>query len=498
MEILSPTLRQRPEIPTWWIFLASLSLSWLTYQLALENNFSADAYYLLFSPDSEAAHHSSGGRPLSALIQWAVNGAGINIIKIQGWTCLVSILLLAGAVTLLHRHLLSTRQSPTVYFAIFSLVCSFLVVCNVFLTEWFTFSFITPMACLAQLLAVAAALRLARSALSLLDGAAVMGLTAASAALFQASASLVVPLGLVLLCLAVPKPRLLVQRTLLALSAYVVSGGVCLIYVRFIHPIFSRLVEPRLEVLNIRNSALAVLKSQPSIWIDTFTLMPRFSFLALCAAACAVFLLIGSARLTPAARWGVLCAAALGIMVSFGPHLLTGVVWIVPRSVTTLPSLPGLLLLAALWFGEAERRLRLAAAALATAYLVLTISCSNRVLADYAFRSREDQQQAIFFYNQLSAYEQRTGQRVTNIAFTLDRIPTWCYPATRCFGDLNVRAWTQPWARLGLMRYVSERTFQEVPFAPHTLPEVFGTDNWDNFSADQIKFDKDTAYVAVY
>jgi len=181
------------RVDNWWIFVASLSLSWLAYQLALGDNFTADAYSILFSPQSEAAHHSSGGRPLTALIQWAVNGSGINIIKIQGWTCLASILLLAGAVALLHRRLLSMRKSPTVFFSIFSLVCSFSVVCNVFITEWFTFSFITPMACLAQLLAVAAALRLARSSLSLLDGAVVMGLTAASAALFQASASLVVP-----------------------------------------------------------------------------------------------------------------------------------------------------------------------------------------------------------------------------------------------------------------------------------------------------------------
>jgi len=291
---------------------------------------------------------------------------------------------------------------------------------------------------------------------------------------------------------------LLVQRGLLALSAYVVGGGLCLIYVKFIHPIFSRLVEPRLNALDVWSSTLAVLRSQPGIWVDTFTLMPRFSSLAICAAACAVFLLIGSKYVTPAARWGVLCAAALLVVVSFGPHFLTGVVWIVPRSVTTLPSLPGLVLLSALWLGEGERWPRLMAAALATAYLVLTISCANRVLADYAFRSREDQQQAIVFYDRLLAYEHETGRRVTRIAFTLDRNPTWCYPATRCYGDLNIRVWTIPWGRMGLIRYVSGRTFQEIPFAPHTLQEVFGADNWDSFSVDQIKFDKDTAFIAAY
>jgi hypothetical protein len=285
---------------------------------------------------------------------------------------------------------------------------------------------------------------------------------------------------------------------LLATGAYVSGGVVCLAYVRLVHPVVSNLSDPRLSTVRIGHSLAEIMKAQRVLWVESFTLMAPYAFLGVCVLACAAFLLIRSAELKANAKLGVLCAAVLLILASFAPHVVTAVVWIVPRSMTTLMALPGVFLLAALWFGEQEPAPRLAVGVLAAAWLVLTISFSNRVLADYLSGYRQDQQEALVLYERLVAYERQTGRRIAKLAFSFDQHPTWCRAGARCYGDLNVRAWTKPWARTSLLRFVTGREFTEAPFAPHTVKEIFGTENWNGLSPDQIRFDNDTAYIAVY
>jgi len=100
--------------------------------------------------------------------------------------------------------------------------------------------------------------------------------------------------------------------------------------------------------------------------------------------------------------------------------------------------------------------------------------------------------------DRIMAYERESHIQVDKVAFAMDRYPMWCYPDIRCFGDLNVRTWVKPFARAGLLRAVSAREFRVIPFTGKSVQEVFGVENWNTFSPDQIKCIGDTAYIAIY
>jgi hypothetical protein len=278
------------------------------------------------------------------------------------------------------------------------------------------------------------------------------------------------------------------------MAAWACGGLSGYLYAKYVHPrFFHGELDHRVSAFHPFANLKLVLADSKEIWITCFALIPKYVFVSVLAVAVVLLILL---RVPLRLKLLTATSAALLVILTLGLHLIVGGVWIVPRSVTSLCAPIGVLLIPVLCAGRARLAFP-AATALAVFWFAVCVMASTRALSDYHENYFLDSLEAKLIYQQITSYEQKSGNRVSKIAFRLDKYPWWCYDTVRCSGDFNVRAWTKSFARQPMMRVTAHRGFTEVPFS-QPLHEIFGVENWDDFSPDQVKCIGDTAYVGIY
>ncbi len=474
-------------------FGASFLSIFLCFQIALEYSLGSDSWFFLVHPERLVYQHSLTARPALAAMQWLFNRAHVNIIAVQFWDGLFGMILLAITMVMLQRALLAGRPA-LLRSQLLAFFISFALVSNPLMTEWFGNSFIIPGCCLAELLCVWAAILLAQDRLTWRKVLAIFALSLVACNLFQSPMSLIVPIAVALLALNDADLPKILRRFAIGMAAWAVGGLSGVIHAKYIHPLlFHGALDRRVSAFQPLANLKVVLSESKDIWIDCFTFIPKYVFVAVLAAA---LLLVLTLRVSRKLKLLTIASAALLIALTLGIHLVAGAVWMVPRSVTSLCAPIGILLVPALW--RITGRIAFPAAIiLGVFWFAICAMASTRVLSDHYVNYEMDSFEAKLIYQQITRYEQQTGTRVDKLAFKLDKYPWWCYDAVRCSGDFNVRSWSKWFPREPMIRIVSGRHFTEVPFT-QSLMEIFGTDNWNEFSPDQVKCIGNTAYVGIY
>ncbi len=463
-------------------FAAAFACVFATFQLGMETSRSADTWVYGITTARLPLNHSSTGRPLDALFQYLYNLTGLNIVHQQAGVALVSIAILAAAVTWLYRSFPGRNR-------VLRFLACFAVVSNPFLLEFFINTEVTALYCLAQLLAVAAGILLSEPVLTRGRMVTVLALTAAVFALYPPPAALILGIALIR-----SNPAAAVRRGLAGIACWITGAAFCWAWVRFVHPLFTARFDPRTLSPSVLTNLHSLWIGQKDLWIDSFALMPRYLFLASVLGGVALLL---AAPVPKRSRLTALAAICAVIVLSLAPHLFLGSVWLVGRSVTALGSIPGLLLLAAAPFLSLRSPLYWTGFAFAGVLSLVIVAQGNRLLADNITTFHEDAAEALNITHEIERQEK--AQRVTawKLEVVADRAPTWCYPGIRCDGDMNTRSWTKQYSIPYMLRDVTGRQFTPVPFSGD-IQAVFGTDNWDGYSPRQVRVIGDTAYVAVY
>ena len=98
---------------------------------------------------------------------------------------------------------------------------------------------------------------------------------------------------------------------------------------------------------------------------------------------------------------------------------------------------------------------------------------------------------------EISAYEERTGIKITKISFYYDKNITHRNPWVTKLGDSNVRAHSKAWSDLNSINTVLGTDYEKSP-NKSTYSAHFGSMDWDEYSPDQLIFDGDTLHLCVY
>ena len=490
--------RMRRQLKLHLIVLAASFLSvFLTFQLALEYALGSDSWLFLVYPEKLVYQHSLTARPVLAGLQWLMNRAGWNIVALQFWDALFGMVVLALAMVWLQDALLKDRPA-SLQTRVLAFLISFALVCNPLMTEWFGNSFIIPPTCLSELLCVGAAILLAQKQMRPLKLLAIFAMAITASGLFQSPMSLIVPIAMALLALDDAGWPKIVRRAGFGMAAWACGGLSGYLYARYVHPLFFRgELDRRVSAFHPLANLKLVLADSKDIWIDSFALIPKYAFVSILLAALVLTVMLRVPR-----RLKLLAVASAGVLIALtlGLHLVVGGVWIVPRSVTSLCAAIGILLIPALRQVHSRPALPVAlpmAIVLSALWFGICAMASTRALSDYHTNYYLDSLEAKLIYRQITNCERQSGNRIDRVAFKLDRYPWWCYETLRCSGDFNVRAWTKSFARQPMMRLTSGRNFEEVTFT-QSVRDVFGTDNWDEFSPDQVKCMGNTAYIGIY
>ena len=99
---------------------------------------------------------------------------------------------------------------------------------------------------------------------------------------------------------------------------------------------------------------------------------------------------------------------------------------------------------------------------------------------------------------QIQKYEDDSGNKIEQLAFIQDDVPTYVYPSTVFNHENNQAAWSASWNYMAIVEIVSGRKFQEVNYPREKFTSHYETRNWDNLDEEQVFFEGSTAYIVVY
>lgn len=491
------------------IFLGCFLLCLLFYGVFLFPHYAYDTYIVVKSPtpdvtwtwENYGALYTSNGRFTSGLLMCLLAWMGIHPLPTGLFSHLLSILMMAASLFLFFqyvRRFFSTQIGQAAAF-----LCSAFVFCNPFFADWFHYTENTPYYCAGLLgMVVAARLYFAKERLSWRLGLACLFLVVLCAGIYQTLLSFFVLFALVfalLLLLRAPAgtPGDMVKRYLATLAP---AGGMY-IGATLVQLIVRKLLSGSRSNFMLWENLRTVLYRQPELWLLRAVGIDNVLFAAffLCGLVCLLLLCFrkrkdGWLALLVLVSWGILLLAI------FATHIVAEP-WLSHRTTVAFPAqlafcwLPCLALLeegkpAATWITKGcclAAALMLAIFGYATARLGMDIIRTNTLDAQIA-RSIEQL---------ISTHEEETGTPVTKAALVYDQQITHAYPGTVAYYDLNIRAWTVPWAALNMMQFYTGRKLAEVE-APEDIKWLMYQEDWHEYSDEQVLLQGDTAYICVY
>lgn len=476
-------------------------------QLFLFPHFSTDSYLVMFNQEEHIRQSELLGRPLISILTLILDWFGVNLVRFQVFFTTISIFIMSLAVYLLVDLFFQFKKNASLNVLLILIVSSMVIVFNPFGIEMFTFSFMLPFTSLAVLLIIFS-VRMLSTKINMLSIVYSIILITASLLLYQGWGALFVPLALIFVFFRnqLESVYFRVKEFFSIIFIYISACILNLSYIKIIHPLlFSNVSDRTKNNVQLMENFKAILKSQYNIWLSNFEITPKFTFLFISIIAF-IFTCYIICKTNISKKEKIilvfLCIIVIFSLVflSLAPHLITSIVWIVPRSIMPLSALPGLLFLMIVLFFSTNLKKLTGSFLLGLSlfyFLIVSIS-TNAVANDHLLVNKMDQEIARAFLNKIEDYEKEHGINIKKIAVINDSNPKWIYSNTHAFGDLNVSALNVSWSVPWLFQYVSGRGFEKTEMNKEIFEQNFKNKDWNFFSDEQIYINGDTAYLVMY
>lgn len=391
-------------------------------------------------------------------------------------------------------------------------VCCLISLCNPFFTDWMQYIECQLYHPLALWLSVSAASALqkdlGRSKLKQWCIACV--LLTLSAGFYQIALQYFVLLSVCLSFMALNQVRSglkaveeFAKKIFLALSVYFVAAAVqlCVIFSMHSHRVQAKSVEEILEKLTV---------AQGKLWLMTpYTKNPAsilFVVVALLLGMRAIGRIAysGDSYRNIAMGCGITAIGFLGYYTSLFLPLVVSELWFPQRSLVGFWGIP--LILAMAGDSVSQDRMHFShmrndrlICGLCGALLIANVYSCIRFGTDLYRVNAIDGMRGHLIYNEISNYEATSGITIKQVAFLQDDAVTYVYPDIVNSYENNQAAWSASWNHLAILEAVSGRGFQQCDYPEELFTEYYDDKtNWNGFSAEQVRFENETAYVVVY
>lgn len=183
----------------------------------------------------------------------------------------------------------------------------------------------------------------------------------------------------------------------------------------------------------------------------------------------------------------------------FAPHLVSSYIWCAPRTIYGffVVTMGMVMIIAAM---NKYAKARAAIAILGVIFLIGSTADIQRIAGDNIAGNRLDEEQAYVIERYIQQYEAETGNEVKYLAFGNDDAVRYGYDSVHITNmDTNLRFGAVGWAAVPAMNYYTDRNYQQKTMTAEEKSYYFQDVSYDYFDPNQqIRFDKDTAYILVY
>ena len=205
-----------------------------------------------------------------------------------------------------------------------------------------------------------------------------------------------------------------------------------------------------------------------------------------------------------ASVWMILLLALISYAVPYAPHMLTGDMWLAPRtlfSVFSYLSFCGLVIVYFLRPGRVQSHFISAGLAAALAVFLLVNARGIYIIGLEQIRSNAaERYEAEEILKRVADYEQAQGQEVTKLGYVRDSANRYANrEAPNAYMDINVRAGVVDWEIPAILSYYRGRDFQLAEVPEEIRESYFAGHEWDSFNPDeQVVLVGDTLYLGIY
>ena len=258
-------------------------------------------------------------------------------------------------------------------------------------------------------------------------------------------------------------------------------------------------MSPEIVIDNIKK----ILFLQKNLWIDGYGLLPKYSCLLIGMVLIifnAIIIIRRYRKKEISLIHIVLFYAVLAglYMMTFAPHIISGVFWPAQRTMTPWFFFMGFLFVFNIVMIKNINDNRIILAILIL-FLSLNVYFGNQILGNNKIVNFLDRQIAYELKEKIEEYETNTGTIVRYIAFYEDKQPQYSYPNIKyLIYDTNLKASQITWSRLNCINYWLKSDFVEVDGDKELDNRYFKQKNWNYFNADeQIIFSGDIVNLGI-
>lgn len=253
----------------------------------------------------------------------------------------------------------------------------------------------------------------------------------------------------------------------------------------------------------ISESIRKIVNGTIKLFIDTYNLLPKYMFI-ICIAAILLFIIYKTIinKNLKSKSFKILGSIyiLIGVVsVAIVPQLLqsTASIWFVARSSYPIASIIGILLIYIFINFDLKNIERSIIIILAIIFLFIQLTSFIKYGIDGYIVNYEDKQNTMKIISKITEYEEQTGNIITKIAFYQDKNPNYTYQNIKSSGDINIKALYPTWSAKDIINFYSKRKL-EIVESNIEIKQIFSQEQWDNYSQEQMIFEKDTIHLCLY
>lgn len=197
-----------------------------------------------------------------------------------------------------------------------------------------------------------------------------------------------------------------------------------------------------------------------------------------------------------------ICIVALsGQMVLYLTIAAQGFFWMPMREAVPVFSIYAVLIWLNVYYSSGMGRMQKTAAAVIVLFIGCNFFAVQRLAADLLVTNAADQAYAEQVENYIHIYEENNGITVHKVGFQMDANPAYKYYGllkTDYFGEFALKAFTREWSDLHAFNYYTGRNFVKAEVPSH-IQTLISSKDWGNIVLEeQMFFEGDAVYIAVY
>lgn len=255
----------------------------------------------------------------------------------------------------------------------------------------------------------------------------------------------------------------------------------------------------RYEVgLGFKERIKSILSAQKLLWVDTYNIFVKYSFLMiiLLLIIIAIYIIIKNKKSKKINDFLTLVLAFFTpIVASYAAVFVSGIIF-VPRAVTIVSSLPGILMLFILMFRKEspennKLNLNFIFCLISICLCLFLVEASSSMVGELIDTNSRDKDEIQKIYNIIKDAD------VDYVSFAPDMFISYTYTVRYNTIEAYVRSFSTVWSRTNSINYYLKTNYQEVE-ATEEIKAYCSNNNWSEFNKEQIIIKDKVAYICIY